>query len=389
MNQQAVKPELSQQEKDRRWSLLRNRLRQEGLSALIVYGNSQLGVPLHYLTQVWGTKFNMLIFPAEGEPILLIPSNTAQTGALLVSQGCWIPEEQIHPSANPSVDAAKHLFQLNLHREKIGIDSYRFWPVFEQQTFLDLCPDVELVEAHRMFGEIRGPKSDEELSVMAKAIQISDMAHYAFLSHLKPGMTEIDAAAPANDILNANDVSDRIILIHSQPELVYPRAPTRAVIQPSSPVTFSPEFTRRRGYGAQMIRGYWWEQPTGIYLRMFAMWAELRHLIEATFRPGVEITDAARKIEQFVGEHGFECDKLGHGVGLSYGDAPYITAAPNQRDYLEWTILPREVYAVHPMIRVKGGKPPFTMIGDMYFIGEDGTRRMTTTLPGLPEFIPC
>jgi hypothetical protein len=121
---------------------------------------------------------------------------------------------------------------------------------------------------------------------------------------------------------------------------------------------------------------------------MFAMWADMRQMINEEFRPGIEITAAAQKIEKFVDQYGFECDKLGHGVGLSYGDAPYITAAPDQRDYIEWTILPREVYAIHPMVRVKGGKPPFTMIGDMYFIGEDETRRMTTALSDLPELIP-
>jgi Xaa-Pro aminopeptidase len=75
-------------------------------------------------------------------------------------------------------------------------------------------------------------------------------------------------------------------------------------------------------------------------------------------------------------------------VGVSYGDAPYITAGPHERDYMEWTILPGEVYVVHPMVRGIGYVPPFTMVGDMYLIGEDGTRWMTTALPSLPEIIP-
>jgi len=31
---------------------------------------------------------------------------------------------------------------------------------------------------------------------------------------------------------------------------------------------------------------------------------------------------------------------------------------------------------------------PFTMVGDMFFIGEERTQWMTTALPGLPEMIP-
>ena len=381
-------PELSLKEKTRRWSLLRKTLQKAGLSALIVYGGTQLGVPVHYLTRVWGNKQNMVIFPVAGEPVFLIPSNTGMTGEQAVKQGCWLPAEDIRSSANLAVDAAKIIIDLKLQKTQVGIDSFRFWPVFEYQTFSALCPKVNLVEAHRLFGEIRGPKSAEELAVMDTAIRISDLAHYTFLANLKPGLTEEQVAAKANEVLTTHEVIDRIILIHSRPEAAYPYRPGPNVIQKPNPITFSPEFTRNAGYGAQMIRAYWWEEPKGIYKKMFELWGEMRQMIVREFRPGVEITDAGKKIEELVGSFGFECDKLGHAVGLSYGDAPYITAGPHERDYMEWTILPNEVYAVHPMVRCKGGKAPFTMIGDMYFIGKDTTRWMTTALPGLPEMIP-
>lgn len=385
---QESKPELSQKEKARRWSLLRRTLEKAGLSALIVYGGTQLGVPVHYLAKVWGSKLNALVFPVDGEPILLIPSNTATTGPSLARLGCWVPVENIHPSANVAVDLAKKMIELKLQRSRVGIDSFRFWPVQDYRLFTELCPKVELVEAHRLFGEIRGPKSPEELAVMEKAIRISDLAHYHFLTHLKPGMTEVEAAGKANEILDAYGAGDRIILIHSRPEMAYPSFPGPTVIQKPNPVTFSPEFTRKLGYGAQMIRAYWWEEPKGIYKRMFALCQELRRMVVEEFRPGLEIIQAGKKIEALVSRWGFECDKLGHAVGLSYGDAPYITAGPHERDYMEWTILPDEVYVVHPMIRAKGGKPPLVMIGDMFFIGKDVTEWMTTALPGLPEMIP-
>ena len=382
------KLELSRKEKERRYSLLRKKLKSEGLSALIVYGGTQLGVPVHYLTLVWGSKNNMVIFPVEGDPIFLIPSNSGLTARELVKKGCWVPEEDILLSPNLAVDASKQITKLKLQKSSIGIDSFRFWPVFEYQTLMEYCPDIQLVEAHRLFGEIRGPKSSEELAVMDKAIHISDLAHYTFLSHLKPGMTEAEAAGKAVEVLEAHGVGDRIILIHSRPEAVYPNRPGTTVIQKPNPVTFSPEFSRNLGYGAQMIRAYWWEEPKGIYKRMFELWAEMRQMIVEEFRPGLEITEAGKKIVDLVSEWGFECDKLGHAVGISYGDAPYITAGPFERDYMEWTILPNEVYAVHPMVRCKGYVAPFTMIGDMYLIGKDGTKWMTTALPGLPEKIP-
>jgi Xaa-Pro aminopeptidase len=388
MIEKNVNLELSLKEKERRYSLLRERLKKAGLAALIVYGGSQLGVPVHYLTCVWGTRLNMVIFPAEGDPVFLIPSNSIQTPEKIAAQGCWIEVADIRLSPNPAADAAKIVTALKLQKSRIGIDSFRWWPVFDSQTFTDLCPGVELVESHRLFGEIRGPKSPEELTVMQKAIQISDMAHYAFLANLRPGMTEAEAAAKAVEVLDTHDVGDRIILIHSRPEATFPNRPGPAIIRKPDPVTFSPEFTRNRGYGAQMIRAYWWEPPKGIYKRMFELWAEMRQMVTEEFRPGVEITAAGKKIEDLVGKYGFECDKLGHAVGLSYGDAPYVTAGPDEKDSMEWTILRGEVYEVHPMVRCPGYVAPWSMIGDMYLVGKDRTTWMTTALPGLPEYIP-
>ena len=385
---QQPQPELSLKETDRRWTLLREALKKAGLSALIVYGGSQLGVPVHYLAKVWGTRMNMVIFPVEGEPVFLIPSNSGQTPQRIAAQGCWINMENIHLSPNLAADAARHIKNMKLEKSRIGIDSFRWWPVFDYQTFMELCPGVEVVEAHRLFGEIRGPKSQEELAVMQKAIEISDLAHLTFLDNLRTGLTEAEAAGKAIDILNDNDIGDRIVLIHSQPEATYPNRPGPNLIQKPNPVTFSPEFTRNAGYGAQMIRAYWWEKPQGVYEKMFRLWGEMRQMVLTEFRPGIEITDVGKKIEELVAGNGFECDKLGHAVGLSYGDAPYITAGPHEKDFMEWTILANEVYAVHPMVRCPGYVAPFSMIGDMYFIGEERTTWMTTTLPGLPEYIP-
>jgi Xaa-Pro aminopeptidase len=388
MSEQLLAQGCSLDEKNRRYSLLREKLKKAGLDALLVYGGTQLGVPVHYLTRIWGNKNNMVIFPTEGEPLFLVPSNSILSVPQIMQQGCWIAAENVHLCANLTAETGKLLNQMKLANGRIGIDSFRFWPVFEYELLKGLCPGVELVESHRLFGEVRGPKSNEELAEMEKAIKISDLAHYTFLAGLKSGLSESEVAAGANTILDNKGVGDRIILIHSQPEATYPNRPGPAIIRKPNPVTFSPEFTRSSGYGAQMIRAYWWNEPQGIYKRMFELWAEMRKMIIREFRPGVEITEAGKKVVSLIESYGFECDKLGHAVGIAYGDAPYITAGPEEKDYMEWTILAREVYAVHPMVRCRGYVAPFSMVGDMYFIGEDKTTWMTTTLPGLPEYIP-
>ena len=53
MEKEAIKPELSLQEKDRRWSLVRERMRQDGLAAIIVYGDAGRFVSTRYLTNIY------------------------------------------------------------------------------------------------------------------------------------------------------------------------------------------------------------------------------------------------------------------------------------------------------------------------------------------------
>ena len=204
MLEQTTRPGVSLKEKERRWSLLREKLNAADLAGIIVYGGSQLGVPVHYLTNIWGNQMNMVIFPTVGEPVLLIPSNSMATPANVIRQGCWIKEENILMTPHMAADAAKQAIRLGLQGSRIGIDSFRWWPVLDYQIFQELCPKAELVEAHRLFGEIRGPKSPEEMAMIAKAMKISDMAHYAFLANLRPGMTEAQAATKAVDILDSS-----------------------------------------------------------------------------------------------------------------------------------------------------------------------------------------
>jgi hypothetical protein len=121
MSKEAIKPVLSLKEKKRRWSLLQEKLKSDGLSALLVYGGSQLGVPVHYLANIWGNRMNMVIFPAEGEPILLIPSNSGQTPTSVIAQGCWIKEENIHLASHLALDTAKQIINLKMQKSRIGL----------------------------------------------------------------------------------------------------------------------------------------------------------------------------------------------------------------------------------------------------------------------------
>lgn len=393
MQLQRPQKELSLNERDRRYSLLREMIKREGLDALIVTGASinGLGTAMHYLTQIWGNAEcrNAVIFPVEGEPVILASGKPGKQGII---SNRWIQAENTYGSQSVGEDLAKHIIRLKLDKSRVGIDSFTCWPTQQYISFTNLCPDVHLVEARKMCSEIRACKSDEELALMEEAIRVQELAQRTFIANIKKGLTELELLGKVEEVLTANNVGKKqiIFMISSISEPGNIHGPGQAIIKSPNPLSFSPEFAMKRGYAAQVQRMYCWEEPKGEYKRMFELCDEIRQMALKDFRPGLEITKAGAMLEDIIREWGFEppTSNLGHGLGISYGEDPYITSGPEQARYEEWTIMPREVYVVHPRITMKGQKPPLAWFGDMYFIGEDSTKWMTPFLPNLPEIIP-
>lgn len=383
MDPKDLKLELTVQEKERRWSLLREKMVQEGLSAVVVYATI-IPIPenaCRYFTnmEIQASCQHVLLFPAVGEPILLISVNT---NTYFAKKTSWVTAENICKAGNMGKDLAKHLLALKLQDKRIGINSPGEWPIDICQPMREACSGAELVDATELLSRIRAPKSSEELGVMRKAIRIGELVQRTFLANLRPGMREEETVAKVEELVRANGVERRHWLISSTPEIAYPWLAGETIVRKPNPVSYSSEFTRTRGYACQVVRTYCWEEPKGEYKEMWQLWRELRQMASQDLRPGREVAELAAKTEKLVRESGFECDYIGHGIGINYAEVPYVGVQTR------WTIMPNEVYVFHPMVRRKGGTGPLAWAGDMYLVKEDGTEWMTPFLPGLPEIIP-
>ena len=386
MDPKEFKPDLSLKEKERRWSLARNKMAQEGLAAIIVYGNDRhkRDIACRYFTNmlIFPPCEHMLLMPAEEDPVLL---STMLGNVFFAKKVSWVPAEKIYASGNLGADLVKHLIALKLQNKRIGIDNLNGWQVQEYLALKQSCPDVEVVDVTRWLTEMRAQKSHEEIKVMEEAIRIGELAQRTFLANLKPGVTEEEVVGKVEDVIRAHGVEKRLWLINSTPEIAWPWLPGKTRIRKPNPVSFSPEFARTEGYAFQAIRTYCWEEPKGEFKRMWELWGELRRMVPQEFRPGRRIAEVAAKIEGVIKEWGFEYFNMGHGLGLHFFEESAISPRPL---YPDWTLMPNEVYVFHPQIRALGARGPLAWVGDMYWVGEDSTRWMTPFLPGLPEMIP-
>jgi Xaa-Pro aminopeptidase len=379
---------LTLQEKERRWSAVREKMAQQGLVALIVYGDNVAAreVACRYLTNMsidCNCK-HFLLFPVDRDPVLLVA--VSSVNVFFSKRLSWVPAQNITRSFNQGADLVKHLISLNLHNKRIGIESPRDWPAGDYNTIRESCPGIELVDATPLLTEVRRQKSREELGLMEEAIRIGELAQLTFRANIKEGLREEEVVGKVEDVIRANGVERRFWLICSSPELPYPWVPGDAIIRRPNPVAFSAEFQRTRGYACQVVRTFCWEEPKGEYKRMWDLWKELRHVVLTEFRPGRSVVEVSAKLEDMVSQWGFECDYLGHGLGVSIFDAPAFNAKQEREG--SQVLKPNEVIVFHPMIKSKGGKGPLAWVADMYLTGEKETKWMTPFLPGLPEMIP-
>jgi len=385
MNPKDLKLELSLKEKERRWSMVRKKMAQDGLDAVIIFGNDQhlRDRACSYFTNTltYSGCEHMVLIQADGEPVFL---NSSPLGTYHVKRDSWVPAENIYESKKLGADLAKHIIRLKIQKKRIGIDNLEQWPARDYLALTESCPDIEIVDVSRWLWEMRTQKSPEELKLIEEAIRISELAQRTFLTNLKPGMKEEVVVSKVEEVIRANGVERRLWLMNSTRDLSYPGLPGDTIIQKPNPVSFSAEFQRTRAYASQSIRTYCWEEPKGDYKRMFELCGEFRRMIPEEFRPGRRMSEVAAKFDSIIEEQGFEYHNMGHGLGLNFVEEPFISPQPLNPD---WVLMPNEVYEFHPMIRTKDGKGPLAWIGDIYLIDEDSTRWMTPFLPGLPEII--
>jgi len=385
MNPKGEKLELSLNEKERRWSQVRKKMAQDGLDAIIIFGNDQhlRDRACSYFTNTltYSGIEHMLLIKSDGSPVFL---NTSPLGVYHVKRDSWIPAENIYESKTLGADLAKHIIRLKIQKKRIGIDNLERWPVRDYLALKELCPDIEIVDVSRWLWEMRAQKSPEELTLIEEAIRINELAQRTFLANLKPGMKEEEVVSKVEEVIRANGMERRLWLMSSSRSKSYPGLPGDTIIQKPNPVSFSAEFQRTKIYASQSIRTYCWEEPKGNYKRMFELCEEFRHMIPKEFRPGRRLSELAAKFDGMITEQGFEYHNMGHGLGINFVEEPHISPKPLDPD---WILMPNEVYEFHPMLRTKDGKGPLAWIGDVYLVGEEATLWMTPFLPGLPEII--
>ena len=206
----AVYPQFSEKEYERRRALTRAEMKSRGVDALICGGSCNL-------MSMWGAVVwltghmdyrsvaNYVVFPAEGEATLLYPMSGTHIWGVRQQAAGTGDVRPVRNAGGYGKAAAARIKELGLEEGTIGITSINmegwgpeYLPVNYFQDLTSELPGATFVFLPEFFHKLWYLKSDEELDCYRKAGALADRAMEALVERAAPGVTERQLAASAN-----------------------------------------------------------------------------------------------------------------------------------------------------------------------------------------------
>jgi len=308
-----------------RQSRLNHALRQAGLHALALN-------PSPSLTYLTGLSFHLMerpivaIFTIDNPILLVIPELEAQKTASLPFQAqvfCYGEEPALWSSVFQQAIDVIHLTGF------VGIEPTRL-RYLELKLIENAAPNTQLISAEETLAGLRMRKEVDEISAMAKAVQIAESALQQTLPIICPGMSERQLAA---------ELTQNLLRAGSDAELPF------APIVSSGPNSANPHASptdRPLSIGDMLVIdwGAYYDGYCSDLTRTFAIGSvdkEFDHiacLVKAANEagrtaaaPGItagSVDELTRSVIVDAGYGAFFTHRTGHGLGMEGHEAPYI-----------------------------------------------------------------
>jgi Xaa-Pro aminopeptidase len=311
----------------RRYALARGLMDEQDLDALVVFGHSGMNrhdnVNPFWLSQWLDMHHCYLVVPrrVDAEPALFVgfanhvPNAREVSDVPLVEWGGY--------DAGDSV--VRRLRELGIERGRVGLVGVsHVWtmgmPWQHHLRVREQLAQVELVEATAAYAQLRVVKSEEEVERLRGAAELSDLAIRALVEAARPGLSELELVAIAEDAYRRRGGDVRITYLRSMPMdapngCVPAQNPSRRRLERGDVIIteFSASLS---GYSGQVHRPVFvGAEPTEEWLALFDAAKEAYDRIAGGLVPGSTEGDVIRN-GSVIGERGYAIyDDLVHGYG--------------------------------------------------------------------------
>lgn len=367
---------LGPEERSRRYGLIREKMAEDGLDALLVIGSAQINQKgfVKYLTNYRSILYNLVvIFPLKGEPRLLVPSPVQQYWGTLLS---WIPDvrEQV-PSIGQSI--VESISEMGFAGARLGLINDRIMPADVYLLLRKELPDAVFSDATRIIEDLRMIKTPAEQELVRSSAALADLSFKTMVAALEPGRTtERELVAEVDRALQVGGAEDIFHLFSSKPGNLYPYAVSDRVIRKGDVIILNTELSGPGGYWVQMVRTSFVGGNQGKEVQeAYDVLIRIASDIPDQLRPGRKVGDVAKWARNEILSAGYDQGvNFGHCLGLDVVERPIVHIA-------EETLLePGMVITVHPQL-VTRDRTATVWLADTYLITADNAEVLTKVDP--------
>jgi len=325
---------ISPSEYDQRLLNVRERMSQQGMSALLVSDPSNI----YYLTgyNAWSFYTPQFLFvPSVGDLILFMRAMDAN-GACRTA---WLPRENIfgypeefvqRPTMHPFDWASGKLRDLGLVAGAVGgtigleLDSHFFSP----KAYLSLVaalPEWEFVDSVELVNWVRVIKSPAEIELMRAAAQISAGAMTAAIENVRVGARQCDVAAE----ISKAQISGTAEFGGDYPAIV-PMMPTGEAADTPHLTWSEDRFTEDQAvvvelagvykrYHVPLARTLMLGRPSPEVQKVVGAVGEGIHAVLDAIRPGQQARELSRVWDASLAKRGLaKPSRIGYSIGIGY-----------------------------------------------------------------------
>ncbi len=387
-NPRVVGP-ISSGELERRWRLVRDRLRERGIDALVVVGtDADLSGYSRWLTASPVTYRKVVaIYPDDLMTVIDHGGagrtrNTDGSDPDYPGAGDIITVSAFSSVAYTQAHEAEQLITVLRRRgvRSVALAGPGSMPHGFHQALRDGLGDIEWYDETAFLDRCKAIKSAEEIALIESAAAIQDAAFGELLAHIRPGMQDFEVSAAGHYAVRRRGGDAGIVLAGSAPkaEPAFMRSPAQGArtIAPGDTLTLLIENGSPAGYFAELGRNITIGAPSAEASELHAMLVEAQAVTHRLLRPGAQASDIHAAHNAWMTAHGLppEARLYAHSQGLDLIERPLI------RDDEDMEIAVGMCLAVHPAGVWRG---TFGFVCDNVVIEADGPRRLHQTARAL------
>ncbi len=337
-----------------RASRLRAVLQREGIDAMLVSNKENMTyfsglIHGYYWVTSWDEESQFALLPASDaeEPSLIIAEGLEET-----TRTSWIDDVPLWAQYRPGSDRTPLAVLVDTIKTKglangriaaeIGPFDRMAASPYLYEGLKEQLPDVEFVSCYELVSEIRAIKSDAEIECIRRACDITSKSFEAGMKELRAGMSEKELAhIITTEMLRLNPEA-----VAAHPWSLFMTTSGRSPVLFDAPPS---DYRFKKGDtgwidGGTIYKGYWCDMlrcvsigpPSYDVARFYEVSRRGNEACIEMVRPGVKFTDLWDRFVEVSQEMGFASNMqlsidhgysfLGHSIGLSPHEQPFITA---------------------------------------------------------------